>query len=331
MRITRETLIRVAKETALKRALPDRSLVAAYLTGSVLTEEPFLGNTTDIDIVLVHADEPVVPREILAVTPEVHLDIRHNRRGDYDKPKELRVHPDLGPELYDPMPLYVTQHFFEYVQAGVRDKYHEPASVLVRARREAEFARQVWAGLQVEGSSVPERMSAYLNGVNLAANAVALLNDGLLAERRLLLQFPQRANAAGDARLSPALLDLLGGGQIGAGEIGALLPDWEKAFTEAAGKPHPDVRISLPRLQYYKQAFQALLQGEFPQAVLWPLLLTWTLAVRVLPSTRLNPWLSACNQLGLSMEAFHQHVDGLDAFLDRVDELLDHFAADNQL
>ena len=44
---------------------------------SLLTEHPFLGNTTDIDIVFVHAEEPQVSREILPVTAEVHLDLRH--------------------------------------------------------------------------------------------------------------------------------------------------------------------------------------------------------------------------------------------------------------
>lgn len=331
MRITRETLIRVAKETAQKRALPDQNLVAAYLTGSLLTENPFLGNTTDIDIVLVHADEPKVPREILAVTPEVHLDIRHNRRSDYDKPKELRVHPGLGPELYNSMPLYVTQHFFEYVQAGVRDKYHDPASVLARARQEAESARRVWAGLQAEGTSAPKLLTGYLNGVNLAANAVALLSGGQLAERRFLLQFPLRASAAGEPGLSAGLLGLLGGGQIRAGDLSALLPEWEKAFTDAAGRPQVDPRIALPRLEYYRQAFEALLAGDFPQAVLWPLLLTWTLSADVLPPTRQTQWRSACGQIGLPMDAFHQQLKALDAFLDSVEELLDKFAADNQL
>ncbi len=119
--------------------------MAAYLTGSLRTDNPFLGNATDIDIVFVHAGEPKIRREIIPLTPEIHLDIVHNPRSLYDKPKELRVHPWLGPELYDPLPLYVTQHFFEFIQAGVRDRYNEPANVQVRSHRLAENARQVWS------------------------------------------------------------------------------------------------------------------------------------------------------------------------------------------
>jgi len=72
----RETLIRIAKETAQKRALSDPGLVAAYLTGSLRTDNPFLGNATDIDIVFVHAGQPESRREIIPLTPEIHLDIR---------------------------------------------------------------------------------------------------------------------------------------------------------------------------------------------------------------------------------------------------------------
>ena len=43
MRVTRESLIRIAKETVQERAYNDKNIIAAYLTGSLLTEEPFLG------------------------------------------------------------------------------------------------------------------------------------------------------------------------------------------------------------------------------------------------------------------------------------------------
>lgn len=73
--------------------MSDPWLVAAYLTGSLRSENPFLGNTTDIDIVFIHAEELNIRREVLPLTPKVQLDIVHNPRSDYEKPKELRVHP----------------------------------------------------------------------------------------------------------------------------------------------------------------------------------------------------------------------------------------------
>ena len=50
MRVTRESLLRIAKETVQERAYNDPDIVAAYLTGS-LRGEPMLGGTADIDIV----------------------------------------------------------------------------------------------------------------------------------------------------------------------------------------------------------------------------------------------------------------------------------------
>lgn len=326
MRITRETLIRVARETAQKRALSDPGLAAAYLTGSLRTENPFLGGTTDVDIVFVHQETPKVRREIVPVTADVSLDIVHNPRTDYEKPKELRLHPWLGPELYDPQPLYVTGHFFEFVQAGVRDKFNEPASVLARASRSAADARQKWSSLQTTEAAWPDLLLGYLEAVSLAANAIALLNGGPLSERRFLLQFPERAEAAGRPDLTGALLQMLGAGEADAEALKACLAAWEKDFVEAAGRPRVEGRIAAPRLAYYKNACQAMLESESPQAILWPLLLTWTLSARSLPPTRQATWESTCKGLGLVGPGFDENMSRLDEFLDIVEERLEQAA-----
>jgi hypothetical protein len=327
MRITRETLIRIAKETAQKRALADPWLVAAYLTGSLRTENPFLGNTTDIDIVLVHAGQPKVRREILPVTPEIHLDIVHNPRSEYEKPKELRIHSWLGPELYDPLPLYGTQHFFEFVQAGVRAEYDEPVNVLARARRNAEHARQIWSGMQLSQETGPALLLSYLKSLNHAANAVALLAGGPLSERRFMLQFRERAGAAGVPGLASGLLGLLGGSQLDAAILRKFLAEWEKSFVDASSRKKVHACIAAPRLAYYKQAFEILLASEYPQSLLWPLVHTWTLSAAALPPTDQSNWLAACGTLGLMGEVFNERLEGLDHFLDAIEELLENMAA----
>jgi hypothetical protein len=331
MRITRRNLIRIAKETALKSALSDPGLVAAYLTGSLRSDNPFLGNTTDIDIVFVHAGEPKIRREIIPLTPEIHLDIIHNPRSLYDKPKELRVHPWLGPELYDPLPLYDPQHFFEFIQAGVRDRYHEQANVQLRSHHLAEVARQAWRTLQTGRSLDPGQVQGYLESISLAANAVSLLAGDTLAERRFLLQFPALAQAAGHAELADELLSLLGTMQVDAASLSGFLPEWEKAFMEAAATPTVERRIAAPRLGYYKQAFESMFESEAPQAVLWPLMLTWTLSVSVLPPARAVTWRSACGALGLDEASFGERLEALDHFLDAVEAILESLVVDQGL
>jgi hypothetical protein len=331
MRITREMLIRIAKETAQKRALSDPGLVAAYLTGSLRSENPFLGNSTDIDIVLVHTGKTKIRREIVPLTPEIHLDIIHNPRSEYEKPKELRTNPWLGPELYDPLPLYGTQHFFEFVQAGVRAGYDEPANVLRRARRNAEHARQVWSGLQISQEIGPDRLLSYLKSVNHAANAIALLKGGPLSERRFMFQFQERAAAAEAPGLANGLLGLLGGNQVDTATLGDLPTEWEKTFVEASSRNQVDASIAAPRLAYYKQAFQTMLAGEFPHTVLWPLIHTWTLSAAALPSADQSSWQAACETFGLTGEPFNERLEGLDHFLDSIEEILENMAASQGL
>ena len=323
MYITRAGLIRIAKETAQKSALSDPGLVAAYLTGSLRTENPFLGNATDIDIIFVHAGEPNIRREIVPLTPEIHLDIVHNPRSLYDKPKELRLNPWLGPELYDALPLYVTQHFFEYIQAGVRDRFHEPANIQMRSNHLVGAARQAWKDLSPIQEYGPEQILGYLSAIALAANAVALLSGDLLSERRFLLQFPARASSAGQPDLANGLLSLLGANRVDATRLAGFLPDWEQSFLEASANPSVDKSVSAFRLGYYKQAFEALLSSETPQAILWPLLLTWTLSAVVLEPKWIVQWRSACMKIGLDEDSFGERLKELDRFLDSIEAIQD--------
>ncbi|MEI6505868.1 MAG: hypothetical protein WCO90_08335, partial [Planctomycetota bacterium] len=76
MRVTRETLIRLAKETAQTRSFDNGDIVAAYLTGSLVSGgDPFLGGVTDIDLVFVTAGKPRQTREIVKLTGDFHVDI----------------------------------------------------------------------------------------------------------------------------------------------------------------------------------------------------------------------------------------------------------------
>ena len=325
MHVTREILIRVAKETVQARAYSDPKLVAAYLSGSLRTDNPFLGRTTDIDIIFVHAKTPRIRREIVPLTPEIHLDLIHNPRSDYDKPKDLRIHPWLGPELYDPLPLLVNEHFFEFIQAGVRNKYNEPANILARARRNAVHARQVWSGLQTSQETGTALMYSYLTSISHAANAVALMMNGdPLAERRFLLQFPRYAEAAGKPELAGMLLHLLGADDVDIEGLRACLSAWERDFVEAAGRPRVEARIAIPRLAYYKLACESMLASESPQTILWPLLLTWTLAAQALPATHQATWYSTCKGMGLTGPGFREKAACLDKYLDSIEELLDN-------
>lgn len=331
MRITPDFLIRVARETAQKRALAEPDLLAIYLTGSLLRPDPLLGGAGDIDLVIVHAEAPAVCREIVPLTAEVHIDILHRCRADYARPRQLRVDPWLGPELYNPLWLYESQHFLEFVQAGVRDKYDDPANVLARARHCAGQARQMWSSLQAGGEQSPARMGDYLEAVALAANAIAVLNGAPLAERRFLLEFPRRAEAARAPGLTGELFRLLGSEMSTGTVLEDLLPEWEAAFLDAASRPKVEARIHPARLGYYKLSFEAILASESRRAILWPLLHTWSLAAQVLPAPKQARWMAVCEALDLAGVGFYTRLESLDGFLDLVEEILDSAAQEQGL
>jgi len=336
MRVTRESLIRIAKENAQERAFNDRDLVAAYLTGSLVSDaDPMLGGTADIDLVFVHIQRPGITREVVKLTPDFHLDIVHRSKDDFKSPRELRVDPLLGYEMYDPMLLYQREKFFEFVQAGLRAgfEFHAPALVLARCRKLLAEARKGWMDLSdiSKDKAGPIQIKQFLQAVHRAANAVAELNGSPLAERRFLLEFPARAQAAERPAFIATLFNILGASDIDAPLVSDWLSNWETAFLAASENAKVDQRVHPARLNYYKKAVEALLTGESPLASLWPLIHTWTLAANVLENNQIKPWQIACEQLGLLGNGFEQRVSDLDHYLDEIEIRFDEIAAANGL
>ena len=330
MRVTRESLIRIAKETSQERSFNDRGVIAAYLTGSLVGDtDPMLGGTTDIDLVLVHSVPPSAGREIVKLTPDFHLDIHHRSKSEFRSPRELRADPDLGYEMYDPMLLSEREKFFEFVQAGLRAgfEFHAPSLVLARCRKLLAAARRGWMSLTGIGNdNRPAQVLEFLHAVAYAANAVAELNGGPLGERRFLLQFPARAEAAARPDFTETVFSLLGAPQVDAATLASWLPAWGADFLGAAQDPKADPNIHAARLTYYGKGIEALLAADAPLTALWPLIHTWTLASQVLDQQAATPWQGACQRLGLLGLELHQKLSDLDGFLDQIEMRLDEIA-----
>ena len=336
MRVTRESLIRIAKETAQERAFNDRDVIAAYLTGSLVSNvDPMLGGTADIDLVLVHNTKPSVMREIVKLTPDFHLDIAHRARSDFRSPRELRADPMLGYEMYDPMLLYQTEKFFEFVQAGLRAgfEFQAPSLVLSRCRKLLAEARKGWIDLSdIEPDKAgTTQVKQFLRAVKHAADTVAELSGGPLTERRFLLDFPARAQAAERPNFTAALFNLIGASHADANAFTGWMPEWKSSFLAAAENAKVDQRIHAARLNYYEKAMEALLAGDTPLTALWPLIHTWTLAVAVLNEGQSKSWNDACQKLGLLGSSFEERVSGLDSYLDEIEVRLDEIATANGL
>ena len=67
MRITDDLLHKLAIDAVKTRSRTEPDIHAAYLTGSILTDDPLLGGATDVDIVLVHRYTLTTEREVEAI------------------------------------------------------------------------------------------------------------------------------------------------------------------------------------------------------------------------------------------------------------------------
>jgi hypothetical protein len=332
MRINRNMLLKVATDAVDRYVRSDHSLLAIYLQGSLLGDSPLIGNTADIDLFFVHNDEVATPREVVKVSDEVHLDISHHSHMVYRQPRELRVHPWLGPAVYGCKIMYDPQHFMDFTQASVRGKFANVDIVLSRVRRQAEHAREMWESFYAEPRSPsPQDASLYLHALEHAANAVAGLSGHTLPERRFLLELPARAEAVGKTGLYAGFMGLLGAPAVDAGALRSWLPEWQCAYVAVPAGTEAPIRLHPHRWLYYQRAIEAILDGASPLAALWPLWRTWTHAICTLPgdASQLAAWQQAGERLGLLGPKFAEKVPALDVYLDTLDELLEDWAREH--
>jgi predicted nucleotidyltransferase len=332
MRINRQTLLKITDETVAQRTRKDRGILSIYLCGSLLEDEFLLGGTTDIDLAFIHSDAVPAEREIVHLSDDIHLDIAHYDQRDFRQPRKLRMHPWLGPAIFSCKVLYDPQHFMDFTQASVRGQFDRPDYTFQRSREQFEHARQIWASFH---ETVPKEPGAkeiyqYLKAVEHVANAAASLYGPPLTERRFLVRYRQRLEAAGQTGLYGGYLGLLGAPQLEAGSLQIWIVAWRTCLQALRGGELPP-RLDPNRLAYYQHAFEAYLDGDQPVAPLWALLRTWTLAALQLSpeAEELAAWKKACTQLGLLGAGFGERLEALDTYLDAVDDLTEKWARAN--
>lgn len=330
MRITRETLLKIARDTVAQRTRGNRTIVGVYLRGSLLGEQFLLGGTADIDLVFIHEEQPIQPREIIRLTDAIHLDIEHHSRREYANLRELRVHPWLGSTLFYCQILHDPQHFIDFIQASVRGQYNTPEHIWQRAYPQLARARQNWLSLQM---SPPESaiigLRAYLDMLHDAINSLLSLNGGLLPTRRLLLDLPARMQSLGQAHLTGKIFSLLGAPTFRAESFATWLPSWTAAFESAS----INLELHPARLNYYQAAIQEILAGAQPSAALWMLLRTWTDAVSgSAPATdSVQSWQEVCSSLKLDESTWEVRLNQIDALLDEFEAFLEQWGKQNRL
>lgn len=333
MRLTREAMIKIARETAAQRARISRRVICAYLTGSVLGDAPLLGGTGDIDLIIIHDSEPLQPREVVRYSDEVHLDIGHYDQGIFRQPRSLRTSPWLGPFIYEkPIVLFDTQHWFDFMQASTGARFMEPDNVLKRANKLLQEARSLWMNLQVSPPAHPAlAVYRYFEALENAGNALASLTGRPLTERRFFLELPQRLHDLNQAELIARLVQLM---TVDPPNLDENWPSWCQSWTEtyraASRQEEAPARIHPIRQPYYERAIAAL-WDENPNAALWLLMRTWSLSAGQLAqdAPEYVTWESAAETLQISPSHFSARLQALDDYLDQIEETLEKWARSN--
>jgi hypothetical protein len=325
MRIDRDTLIDLAREESERRAKTG-DVISSYLIGSVARGDHMLGDTTDIDIVMIHGRTPEIEREIVPIADMVHFDIAHHDRDLYQPPRELRIHPWLGPPITEPVFLFDPDHFFEWAQAGARGQFFRADNTLARANAFLDMARLTQSRLPTSGRWLRTYMHALIEG----ANAIATLHRFPAAGRRILLDLEDACRTVGFDDVYPAVISLIGAQGLESNDLDEYLQDWERAYSVAAAE-QPDSIINPTRWNYYHAGVTALQESGNAQAALWPMLETWERALNLLQMmNRAAPhrpaWEACLEKLDLSDSRRALRQEQLDHFLDRMDSLVEQWA-----
>jgi hypothetical protein len=328
VRITRRKLIELAREEAHKRAKTG-GILSAYLIGTVAHGDPLLGETADIDMVFIHDEPPEQAREIVRLSHQIHFDITHHHKLDYEKPSQLRTDPWLGPALCEPIFLYDPEHFFEWAQAGARGQYYRADHTYARAHAFLAQARQQASLLQISGRWIRTYLSSVLN----AANGIASLHKFPVAGRRLTLALQHQAQSLEQREVYGGFLRLIGADQIHDWSIVDLYQPWVQAF-DIASNVDGDNLLADCRKDYYLSGFQALSDQDLHKAVLWPMLYTWERSIFAIQEhsnneRHLNAWQEALKRTGLDVTHRPRRESSLLEYIGFVEAQLNHWAEEH--
>ncbi|MEN6436158.1 MAG: hypothetical protein ABFD14_12970 [Anaerolineaceae bacterium] len=334
MRLTKDLLVRFAKNHVAERLQEKPRPVCIYLTGSLCTDDFLLGGTADIDLIFIHNVQPVMDRELIPVTPDVHLDIWHYDVTLFNQPRELRRDAWIGSFMCEnPLVLHDAGHWFEFTQASACALFYRPENCLSRAQPFIDSARQKW----IECFSGTHRpgvftLRTYLRCIEDAANALSCLISVPLSERRMVQQFSKRAQAAGKPSLTDMLIELITSSALNDEKASAWQQTLQETLTQVGKLPNCPIQLSNPRQAYLLHAAKSLVESS-PANALWIILRNWTEAAVFLPaaSPEVQKWEEMVQELELSPEFYTDRLEMLDHFLEEIEAYFDHFKEQNSL
>lgn len=336
MRVTRDRLLSLALEETERRATK-RDVLSGYVIGSLAAGDPLLGGSGDIDLVLIHESKPLVERELVPLSGEIHFDITHRPRSFYREPRKFRSHPWYGPEMCEPVFLYDPTHYFEWAQAAVRGQFHRVDFAYARSQAFLARARRYSAEAHSDGSW----LRSYLRALLETVNSVASLTGFPAAGRQVAAQLASKLSEIGHPELFERFQHMLGADQL----QHRALPEWiaawarayDRALSEPAAQPHSGVPgepagarpptgelLTPERRTYYLAGFQSMLEDGRGSLILWPLLASWAGLPQL--NGRVQVRQSMLEQLLLAEQHANRRIWELEQMQDQVEGQLERWS-----
>lgn len=328
MKVTREKLIRLGENFLKQRSAKDRSIQCAYLTGSILDEDPFIHETTDMDIIMVHSGEMQAYREIAPVSGDVTLDIYHYPTGYFSNTRNLRVDPWLGSSLcFDPIVLFGKGHWFEFILASTESTFFIPENVIERSKVFLTQAHKYYADMRrlaATGNEV-SYVFRYLLSIENAVNAVACLGNKPITMRRFIDDMKDRCDELENAVIPAQVYRMVQGGAMSSYETYARA--WKFYLEYFSGYTRPDFfnEYSAARLPYYTDAAEYYWRTHLPSGI-WVMLYSWTQVMNAMQIEQNEYYHQLADDLQMSPDYAERRLQDVDRLLDFCEDAIEKWS-----
>lgn len=321
MKLTNELLQKIAADFVKEKSSSDYGVKSIALLGSVLKGDAIVGNTADVDL-LVLESYGSYRREMIELTEDVHIDLTYYPIDDFQQTVELRTMPYKGYLIYGCKPVYDPEHVLDFVQAGVRGNFFAAENVMTRVESLLSGARDRWLKYQMT-KNVPadEFVKFYFGLIHDVMQSVILYEEGPVGVRNLLVAFPNFAKKAGDVSLFADVLGVLGVAGVDVEQLKAWVEDWKADYDAVQELPKVDADIDAVKKNYYLAAIEAQLESDVPFSAAWTMLATWVNVITFGEQRGMSnfKWDAVADQLGFGEAGFGDKMKAMDAFLDKVE------------
>lgn len=329
MKITKEKLLRLSDSYIQQRSRKDRSIVCAYLTGSLLRDYPFINGTTDVDIIMIHSDLPQPYRELTGISDEASFDIYHYPRSYFANPRDLRIDPWIGSSLcFDPIVLFGKGHWYEFVLSSVEASFFLPENCLQRALIFNRESHKFYSKLQrlINTQYDVTYVFNYILCIENAVNSLACLNHRPLTMRHFLQDFIECCNDLNCTNLIAETIGLISENNNLEQYYQYYSQFWNYYFDYFSNYVREDFfpEYGKFRLPYYQKAVEAYWETHLPSAV-WIMLNTWTHIFSAMNMEQNEAFHSFLGMNGLTPQQGMNRLEQIEHFLEQVDDTIDNW------